>query len=49
LAKYTAESTFHDIRNRCSKDIQTRAALVNRVNEITQAQDNLAQKQFRFV
>jgi hypothetical protein len=30
-------------------DIQTRAALVNRVNEITQAQDNLAQKQFRFV
>jgi hypothetical protein len=26
-----------------------RAALVNRVNEITQAQDNLAQKQFRFV
>jgi predicted DNA-binding ribbon-helix-helix protein len=48
--KYTAESTFHDIRNRwSSKDIQTRAALVNRVNEITQAQDNLAQKQFRFV
>jgi hypothetical protein len=44
--KYTAESTFHDIRNRwSSKDIQTRAALVNRVNEITQAQDNLAQKQ----
>jgi aryl-alcohol dehydrogenase-like predicted oxidoreductase len=47
--KYTAESTFQDIRSRwSSKDIQTRAQLVNRVQEITQAKDNLAQKAISF-
>jgi aryl-alcohol dehydrogenase-like predicted oxidoreductase len=47
--KYTAESTFHDIRKRWStQDIQTRAHLVNRVKEIIQAKDNLAQKAISF-
>jgi aryl-alcohol dehydrogenase-like predicted oxidoreductase len=47
--KYTAESTFNDIRNRWSRqDIQTRAHLVNRVKEIIQAKDNLAQKAISF-
>jgi len=47
--KYTAESTFNDIRSRWSKqDIQTRAHLVNRVKEIINAKDNLAQKAISF-
>jgi aryl-alcohol dehydrogenase-like predicted oxidoreductase len=47
--KYTAESTFHDIRSRWSiQDIQTRARLVNKVKEIIQAKDNLAQKAISF-
>jgi len=47
--KYTAESTFKDIRSRWSKqDIQTRAHLVNRVKEIINTQDNLAQKAISF-
>jgi aryl-alcohol dehydrogenase-like predicted oxidoreductase len=47
--KYTAESTFHDIRSRWSRqDIQTRAQLVNRVKEIVQAKENLAQKALSF-
>ena len=47
--KYTAESTFHDIRNRWSRqDIQTRANLVNSVKEIIQAKDNLVQKAISF-
>lgn len=42
--KYHAASAFHDIRKRWSKqDIQTRAHLVNRVKEIVNAKDNLAQ------
>ena len=40
--KYSAESTFNDIRSRWSKhDIATRAHLVNRVKEIIEAKDNL--------
>jgi len=47
--KYTAESTFNDIRSRWSKqDIQTRARLVNSVKEIINAKDNLAQKAISF-
>ena len=47
--KYTAESTFHDIRSRWSRqDIQTRANLVNRVKEIIQAKDTLVQKAISF-
>jgi len=47
--KYNAESTFNDIRNRWStKDIQTRAQLVNSVKEIIQAKDHLAQKAISF-
>jgi aryl-alcohol dehydrogenase-like predicted oxidoreductase len=47
--KYTAESTFHDIRSRWSiQDIQTRARLVNKVKEIIQAKNNLAQKAISF-
>lgn len=47
--KYHAESTFHDIRSRWSKqDIQTRAQLINRVKEMTQATDDLAQKAISF-
>jgi aryl-alcohol dehydrogenase-like predicted oxidoreductase len=47
--KYNAESTFNDIRSRWSKqDIQTRAQLVNRVKEIIQEKDNLAQKAISF-
>ena len=47
--KYNAESTFNDIRSRWSRqDIQTRAQLVNRVKEIIQAKDNLAQKAISF-
>ena len=42
--KYSAESTFNDIRSRWSKqDIQTRAHLINRVKEIVQTKENLAQ------
>jgi aryl-alcohol dehydrogenase-like predicted oxidoreductase len=47
--KYNAESIFHDIRSRWSKqDIKNRAHLVNRVKEIIQAKDNLAQKAISF-
>ena len=47
--KYHAESTFQDIRKRWSRqDIQTRAQLVNRVKEIMNAQDDLAQKAISF-
>jgi len=47
--KYTAESTFNDIRKRWSKqDIQTRAQLVNRVKQIVHAEDDLAQKAISF-
>lgn len=47
--KYTAESTFDDIRSRWSRqDIQTRAHLVNKVKEIIQAKDDLAQKAISF-
>lgn len=47
--KYNAESTFNDIRSRWSKqNIQTRAHLVNRVKEIINAKDNLAQKAISF-
>jgi len=47
--KYNAESTFNDIRNRWSiLDIETRAHLVNRVQEIIQEKDNLAQKAISF-
>jgi aryl-alcohol dehydrogenase-like predicted oxidoreductase len=47
--KYTAESSFQDIRGRWSrKDIQTRAQLVNRVKEIMQVKDNLTQKAISF-
>jgi len=47
--KYTAESTFEDIRRRWSKqDIQTRAHLVKRVKEIVGAKNDLAQKAISF-
>ncbi len=47
--KYDSESTFDDIRSRWSrKDIQTRAMLVDRIKEITQAGDNLAQLAIAF-
>lgn len=47
--KYDAESTFHDIRSRWSRqDIQTRAHLVDRVKEILDAKENLAQKAISF-
>tara|TARA_R110000868_G_scaffold238820_6_gene493306 strand:+ start:12335 stop:13276 length:942 start_codon:yes stop_codon:yes gene_type:complete len=47
--KYNAESTFHDIRSRWSRqDIQTRAHLVNRVKEIVHAKNDLAQKAISF-
>jgi aryl-alcohol dehydrogenase-like predicted oxidoreductase len=47
--KYNAKSTFHDIRSRWSReDIKTRAQLVDKVKEIVQTQDNLAQKAISF-
>lgn len=47
--KYTSESTFHDIRNRWSRqDIKTRAHLVERVKDILEAKNNLAQKAISF-
>jgi aryl-alcohol dehydrogenase-like predicted oxidoreductase len=47
--KYNAGSTFHDIRSRWTRqDIQTRAHLVNRVKEIVQANDDLAQTAISF-
>jgi len=47
--KYHAASTFHDIRSRWTRqDIQTRAHLVNRVKEIIQTKDDLAQKAISF-
>jgi aryl-alcohol dehydrogenase-like predicted oxidoreductase len=42
--KYNTESTFQDIRSRWSKlDIENRAHLVNRVKEIIQTKEGLAQ------
>jgi aryl-alcohol dehydrogenase-like predicted oxidoreductase len=47
--KYHAESTFTGVRKRWSKEaIQTRAALVNSVIEITNAKDDLPQKAISF-
>lgn len=47
--KYNEESTFDDIRKRWSKeDIQIRAQLVNKVKEIVDAHENLAQKAISF-
>jgi len=47
--KYTAQSTFDDIRKRWSKqDIKIRAQLVNRVKTILGAQENLAHKAISF-
>lgn len=47
--KYSEESTFNDIRSRWSRqDIQTRARLVNRVKDIIQPKNNLAQKAISF-
>ena len=47
--KYNAESTFHDIRSRWSRqEIQTRAQLVNSVKEIADSKDDLAQKAISF-
>jgi aryl-alcohol dehydrogenase-like predicted oxidoreductase len=47
--KYNAESTFHDIRSRWTRqDIQARAHLVNRVIEIIGEKDGLAQKAISF-
>jgi aryl-alcohol dehydrogenase-like predicted oxidoreductase len=47
--KYNAESSFQDIRKRWSRqDIQTRAALVDRVKEILDAKENLSQKAIAF-
>jgi len=47
--KYSAESTFDDIRSRWSRqDIQTRARLVNRVKEILQTKETLAQQAISF-
>lgn len=47
--KYHAESIFQDIRKRWSKqDIQTRANLVDRVKEILDTKENLAQKAISF-
>ena len=47
--KYDAESTFDDIRTRWSrKDIKTRAYLIDKVKEIVDAKDDLAQKAISF-
>ena len=47
--KYNSESVFNDIRSRWSReDIQTRAHLVNRVKNILNVKDNLAQKAISF-
>jgi aryl-alcohol dehydrogenase-like predicted oxidoreductase len=47
--KYTAESTFDDIRKRWSKeDIQIRAQLVKSVKTIVDEQENLARKAISF-
>lgn len=47
--KYNAESTFDDIRSRWNKkDIQTRAYLVDRIKEILNTDDQLAQKAISF-
>ena len=47
--KYNAESTFTDIRSRWSRlDIQNRAHLVNKVKEIFDTSENLAQKAISF-
>jgi aryl-alcohol dehydrogenase-like predicted oxidoreductase len=47
--KYNAESTFHDIRSRWSReDIETRARLVNKVKSILGIEENLAQKAIAF-
>jgi aryl-alcohol dehydrogenase-like predicted oxidoreductase len=47
--KYDAKSTFYDIRKRWSRqDIEHRAHLVNRVKEILNEKENLAQKAISF-
>lgn len=47
--KYTADTTFTDIRDRWSiEDIQTRAALVNRVKEISNPEKELGQMALAF-
>jgi len=47
--KYTAESSFHDIRKRWSREnIQIRAHLVDRIKEILNSKDDLAQKAISF-
>ena len=47
--KYSAESTFNDIRERWSKeDIQTRARLVSQIKEIIGNQNNIAQTALSF-
>lgn len=47
--KYTAESTFQDIRKRWSREnIQIRAHLVDRIKEILNSKDDLAQKAISF-
>ncbi len=47
--KYTAESSFNDIRSRWTRqDIATRAGLVNRIEEILGTSENLAQKAISF-
>lgn len=47
--KYTAQSSFNDIRSRWSKeDITTRANLVKRVKSIVGSEENLAQKAIAF-
>ncbi len=47
--KYSAETTFSDIRNRWSKeDIQTRANLVNRIKEISSHDHELGQMALAF-
>jgi aryl-alcohol dehydrogenase-like predicted oxidoreductase len=47
--KYNAESTFNDIRSRWNKqDIQTRSYLVDRIKEIVNTDNQLAQKAISF-
>lgn len=47
--KYHAESSFEGVRKRWSrKDIETRAHLIDRLKEITEAKDDLAQKAISF-
>lgn len=47
--KYSAETTFSDIRSRWSKDeIQTRSSLVNRIKEISNQDEELSQLALSF-